>query len=60
MPDATANVKAKVTARNIARPAKGSMLKSLRRASKARRANVTNLHIPVLTNKVKAYSLKAK
>lgn len=59
MPDATANVKAKVTARNIARPAKGSMLKSIRRV-KARRVNVTNLHIPVLTNKVKAYSLKAK
>lgn len=59
MPDATANVKAKVTARNIARPAKGSMLKSIRRV-KAHRVNVTNLHIPVLTNKVKAYSLKAK
>lgn len=59
MPDATTNVKAKVTARNIARPAKGSMLKSIRRV-KAHRVNVTNLHIPVLTNKVKAYSLKAK
>ncbi len=59
MPDATVNVKAKVTARNIARPAKGSMLKSIRRV-KAHRVNVTNLHIPVLTNKVKAYSLKAK
>ena len=60
MPDATANVKAKVTARNIARPAKGSMLKSLRRAAKARRAHVTNMHIPVMTNKVKAYTLKVK
>lgn len=59
MPDATTNVKAKVTARNIARPAKGSMLKSIRRV-RAHRVNVTNLHIPVLTNKVKAYSLKAK
>lgn len=59
MPDAITNVKAKVTARNIARPAKGSMLKSIRRV-KAHRVNVTNLHIPVLTNKVKAYSLKAK
>lgn len=59
MPDATTNVKAKVTARNIARPAKGSMLKSIRRV-KAHRVNVTKLHIPVLTNKVKAYSLKAK
>lgn len=59
MPDATTNVKARVTARNIARPAKGSMLKSIRRV-KAHRVNVTNLHIPVLTNKVKAYSLKAK
>lgn len=59
MPDATTNIKAKVTARNIARPAKGSMLKSIRRV-RAHRVNVTNLHIPVLTNKVKAYSLKAK
>ncbi len=60
MPEASANVKAKVTARNIARPAKGSMLKSLRRAAKARRAHVTNMHIPVMTNKVKAYTLKVK
>lgn len=57
--DADAQAKAKIVSRNIARPAKGSMLKATK-AAKARRADIKNVHIPVLTNKVKAYSIKKK
>ncbi|GEM_PF-1519262 len=59
MPDATSAVKAKVTSRNIARPNKGSMLKSV----KARRYNKFNNnvkigHQSVLRNHLAPYTLK--
>lgn len=58
MPGTTASAKAKVISRNIARPAKGSMLKTV--VSKAKRGAMkgNSLKIPVLTNKVKAYRYK--
>ncbi len=59
MPDATSAVKAKVTSRNIARPNKGSMLKSV----KARRYNKFNDNVKighqnVLRNHLAPYTLK--
>lgn len=58
MPGTTASAKAKVIARNVARPGKGSMLKSVRSNAKRNALKTSNLNIPVLTNKVKAYRYK--
>lgn len=58
MPGATASAKAKLIARNVARPVKGSMLKSVRSNAKRNAMKTSSLNIPVLTNKVKAYSYK--
>lgn len=59
MPDASGAVKAKVTARNIARPNKGSMLKSVKaRSSKKFHNNFKISHMNYLKNRLTPYTLK--